>query len=35
MRLLYEILADCCASLIVLSLMAIGFLETVHWLKGF
>jgi len=34
-RLLYEIVIDCCASLIVLSLMVIGFLETVHFLKGF
>jgi len=33
-RLLYEIVVDVCASLIVLSLMVIGFLETVHWLHG-
>lgn len=33
MRLIYEIVLDCCASLIVLSLMVIGLAEIVRWLR--
>lgn len=35
MRVLQDLAIDLAASLIVLSLMAIGFIETLHWLKGF